>query len=150
MAALGSATVAMLANQAIAQAWQRPRPFTAHPGGTHLLTPPSPDPSFPSDHAAAAFAIAFAILVFSRRGGAAFLAAATLLALSRVALGAHYPSDVLAGAVVGFVAALLVARAGRPVVMRLALLGGRVSDPLLAPIWSRLARAASGSHAAAP
>ena len=58
-----------------------------------------PDPSFPSDHAAAAFAIAFAILAFSRRAGMRFLVAATLIGLSRIALGLHYPSDVIAGRV---------------------------------------------------
>jgi undecaprenyl-diphosphatase len=137
---LAAAAIAMVTNQAIAQLWERPRPFTAHPALTHLLSAPSPDPSFPSDHAAAAFAIAFAVLAFSGRAGIGFLAAATLIGLSRVALGLHYPSDVLAGMFVGWTAAVLVTRLGRSWIARLVSALSRVSDPLLEPVWDRLAR----------
>lgn len=137
---LAAAAIAMVTNQAIAHLWERPRPFTAHPALTHLLSAPSLDPSFPSDHAAAAFAIAFAVLAFSRRAGIGFLAAATLIGLSRVALGLHYPSDVLAGMFVGWTAAVLVTRLGRSWIARLVSALSRVSDPLLEPVWDRLAR----------
>jgi undecaprenyl-diphosphatase len=137
---LAAAAVALLSNQVISHLWERPRPFAAHRGSTHLLSAPSPDPSFPSDHAAAAFAIAFAVLAFSRRAGVFFLAAATLIGLSRIALGLHYPSDVLAGIVVGWTAAMLVTTFGRSPVGRLVALLGRVSDPVLHPVWTRLAR----------
>jgi len=101
-----------------------------------VLAARTTDPSFPSDHAAAAFAIAFAVLAFSRRAGIAFLVAAALIALSRVALGMHYPSDVLAGALVGFGAATLVTTLGRTWVVRLVVLVSRVTDPLLRPVWA--------------
>jgi membrane-associated phospholipid phosphatase len=140
--ALVAAAVAMLTNQAIAHLWDRPRPFTSHPALTHVLSARSTDPSFPSDHAAAAFAIAFAVLVFSRRAGALFLAAATLIGLSRIALGMHYPSDVLAGMLVGLGSALLVTQAGRPWIARLVALVSRLSDPLLRPVWNRIRRLA--------
>lgn len=144
VAALGSAAVALLASQAISHTWARPRPFVAHAEGTHLLAPPSIDPSFPSDHAAAAFAIAFAVLAFSRRAGFGFLAAAALIGLSRIALGVHYPADVLGGAVLGWASALFVTTLGGPWVLRLATLLGRVTDPVLAHLWQRLpARRAS-------
>jgi undecaprenyl-diphosphatase len=143
VSALAAAAVAMLTNQVISQLWERPRPFAAHPALTHLLAAPSPDPSFPSDHAAAAFAIAFAVLALSRRAGILFLASATLIALSRVALGLHYPSDVLAGMCVGWGSALLVTRAGRPWIARLVALLSRVSDPLLQPLWHRFGARAS-------
>jgi undecaprenyl-diphosphatase len=136
--ALAAAGVALLANQVISHIWDRPRPFVTHHAATQLLAAPSPDPSFPSDHAAAAFAIAFAVLAFSRYGGVAFLAAASLIGLTRIALGLHYPSDVLAGVVVGWAAALLVTRAGRRPIARLVALVSRVSDPLLEPVWNRL------------
>ncbi len=138
--ALAAAALAIVANQAISHLWERPRPFVAHPAFTHLLSAPSPDPSFPSDHAAAAFAIAFAILAFSRVAGIWFLAAATLIGLSRVALGLHYPSDVLAGMFVGWAAAVLVTRLGRPWTARLVSVLSRIFDPLLRPVWDRLAR----------
>jgi undecaprenyl-diphosphatase len=136
--ALVAAAVAMLGNQAISRIWDRPRPYETHPARDHLLSAPSPDPSFPSDHAAAAFAIGFAVLAFSRRGGLMFLAAATLIGLSRVALGMHYPSDVLAGAVVGWVAAMLVTRLGRPWIWELVAPLSRLSDALLRRLWDRL------------
>ena len=139
VSALSAAGVAMGANQVIAHVWDRPRPFTAHAAATHLLSAPSPDPSFPSDHAAVAFAIAFCVLAFSRWAGAGFLVAAAFIGLSRVALGMHYPSDVVAGVLVGWVSALLVVRLGRPFVVRITVLVARVTDPLVTPVWTRVA-----------
>jgi undecaprenyl-diphosphatase len=139
--ALASAALAMLMNQLIAHfIWDRARPYTAHPAADQLLSAPSPDPSFPSDHATAAFAIAFAVLAFSRRCGIVFLVVATLIGLSRVALGMHYPSDVLAGLFVGWLASILVTRAARSLVLRLVTLVSRISDPLLRPFWDRIPR----------
>ena len=99
--ALAAAGIGLMINQLIASLWSRDRPFVAHPGETVLVAHRSADPSFPSDHATAAFAIAFAVLFFSRRLGALFLLGATAIGVSRVLLGLHYPSDVLAGAAVG-------------------------------------------------
>jgi undecaprenyl-diphosphatase len=59
------------------------------------------DPSFPSGHAAGSFAVAAFVLTLHRPAGIALFAMATLIALSRVALGVHYPTDVIAGAVLG-------------------------------------------------
>ena len=147
--ALVAAALALIANQAIAHVWDRPRPFTTHVDATHLLSAPSPDPSFPSDHAAAAFAIAFCVLAFSRWAGIGFLSAATLIGLSRIALGMHYPTDVLAGLLVGWAAAMVVVRFGRAPIERVTALAGRLSDPIVGPVWTRAARWVSGSAAAA-
>jgi undecaprenyl-diphosphatase len=58
--------------------------------------------SFPSDHAVIFFAIATAIWMRSRLwGGFAYLWVLLLACLTRVYLGYHYPSDVVAGAAVG-------------------------------------------------
>jgi len=46
-----SAILALAIAQVIASLWDRPRPYEAHPDDAHLLLAPSPDPSFPSDHA---------------------------------------------------------------------------------------------------
>ena len=138
--ALLSASLALLANQAVAHLWERPRPFTAHPLATHLLAPASADPSFPSDHAAAAFAIAVAVLAYSTRVGVGLFAAAVLIGVSRVALGLHYPSDVVAGAAVGTVAALLVVRPARPWVEAVVRLASRLSDPVVARVRQTLTR----------
>jgi undecaprenyl-diphosphatase len=146
---LVAAALALVANQAVTHVWDRPRPFTTHVVTTHLFSAPSPDPSFPSDHAAAAFAIAFCVLAFSRWAGVGFLAAATLIGLSRIALGMHYPSDVLAGLLVGWAAALVVVHLGGPAIERVAAFAGRVSDPIVAPVWTRAASRLSESAAAA-
>jgi membrane-associated phospholipid phosphatase len=104
-AALGLAVAAVLSRLV-----DRPRPFVAHPASVHLFSAHAADPGFPSDHATAAFAIAVALLVRSRRWGALALAAATVLAITRVAMGIHYPTDVLAGAALGALAALALGR----------------------------------------
>lgn len=94
-------------NQLILLVIHRIRPYDS--GITRLLIERSADFSFPSDHATATFAIAAAFLLHaSRRVGLAFLAAACLIAYSRVHIGTHYASDVLGGAVTGVVAAFVV------------------------------------------
>ncbi|MGW1771165.1 phosphatase PAP2 family protein [Streptomyces sp. NPDC002104] len=75
---------------------------------------PAPgDWSFPSNHAAIAAAAAVALLFVSRRLGALAVAAAVLMAGSRVWVGAHYPHDVLAGLLVGALVAYVLARSVR-------------------------------------
>lgn len=94
-------------NQVILLLVHRIRPYDA--GVSHLLITPSADPSFPSDHATATFAIAAAFLVHRmRRLGIWFLAAAFLVITSRVYIGTHYVSDVLGGAATGTIAAIVV------------------------------------------
>jgi undecaprenyl-diphosphatase len=102
-----SASLALGIAQIANHLWARPRPYVAHPGDVHLFIPASVDTSFPSDHATAAFAIAMAIFLRSRRAGWLALAMAALVSLSRVAVGTHYPSDVLAGAAIGTLSALV-------------------------------------------
>jgi undecaprenyl-diphosphatase len=92
----------------ISSLWDRPRPYVAHATVSHLFVTASGDPSFPSDHATAAFAIAVSILLRSRRIGLLALAMAVVLAVARVAVGVHYPSDVVGGALIGTGAALLL------------------------------------------
>lgn len=57
--------------------------------------------SFPSGHATASFMVAFILGARFPRTRAPLFALAALVAISRVHLGCHYPSDVLAGAAVG-------------------------------------------------
>jgi len=132
--ALGSAALALLINQLIGKIWYRPRPFAAHPSA-HVWGSRSHDPSFPSDHASAAFAIAFAVFLFDRVVGAVFLVAAAVVGAGRVFIGAHYPLDVAAGCLVGLASALLVVRVARPLIAWLVGLVERATDPLLAPLW---------------
>lgn len=136
---LTAAALALLCAQVISHLWARERPFQAHPAQTLLLAPPSSDASLPSDHAGAAFAVAFSVaLVGGRRLGALFLGAATIVALTRVFAGLHYPGDAAGGTLIGFVATVAVYLAGRnrrsPIVGALS----RVTDPLTTRSWQAL------------
>jgi undecaprenyl-diphosphatase len=102
-----SALLALGVAQVIAHAWERARPYDAHPG-VHLFVARSHDSSFPSDHATAAFALAVAVFMYHRRAGWLMLGMATLVAVARVGVGTHYPADALAGALLGTLAALFV------------------------------------------
>jgi undecaprenyl-diphosphatase len=97
----------------------RPRPWLALD-----LSPPRALPtdfSFPSGHATASFTVAafLAALCASStfRGrsavAASALAIAGFIAVSRVVLGAHWPSDVLGGSVIGAAIGATAARAAR-------------------------------------
>lgn len=83
-----------------------PRPFAdgLAPNILHHVA----DSSFPSDHAALMAAVAFGLL-FGRQRGAALLlfVAAASVGWARVALGVHYPSDIVAGMALGCLAAFL-------------------------------------------
>src|SRR3954454_15684103 len=106
VAAVLSAGLGLAVGKVISELVDRARPFVADPQGVHLFSGHAADPGFPSDHATAAFAIAVAILLRKRGWGIVALIAATVLAIGRVALGVHYPSDVIAGAALGSAAAL--------------------------------------------
>ncbi len=94
--AIGVVLSALIANTAVKQAVRRPRP--ALPDLPPLISTIS-GRSYPSAHAATSFAAAGAL---SRALPAPPLyLAASAMALTRPYLGVHYPSDVLAGAVLG-------------------------------------------------
>lgn len=105
-----SAGLGLLVGKLITEVWSRPRPFVAHPGAIHLFAPHAADAGFPSDHATASVAIAATLLLRHRsRWGAIALVCAMVLIVGRVALGYHYPTDVLGGAALGTLAALFLA-----------------------------------------
>jgi membrane-associated phospholipid phosphatase len=101
-----AALVALGIGQIIGNAVDRPRPYTAIPD-LHVLVHRSSDFSFPSDHATVAGAVAVALLLCSRRIGLVAAGAALLMAWTRVYVGAHYVSDVLAGLALGGLTAWL-------------------------------------------
>lgn len=85
----------------------RHRPFE------HQLGPPSSTYSFPSGHAATSFACATVLSHYVPRYRVAFFALAALIGVSRIYNGMHYPTDVLAGAVLGVLTALLLLAGAR-------------------------------------
>lgn len=66
------------------------------------------DFSFPSGHTLVSFEGAVSIFLYRRRWGVWALALAALIAFSRLYLFVHFPTDVLAGAVLGTAVALAV------------------------------------------
>lgn len=133
--ALASAGVALLINQIVSHVWERARPTTAHADAHLYFVAPPHDPSFPSDHAAASFAIAMAVFLVSRRVGTAFFVAAAAIAIARVLIGLHYPGDIAAGALIGMASAYGVHHLARRPLTAVVSAVGRVTDPVLAPLW---------------
>jgi undecaprenyl-diphosphatase len=64
--------------------------------------------SFPSGHAITGFALAFAVSAVWPRARAVMIVYAIAIAVSRLVLLAHHPSDVVAGALLGVIGALFV------------------------------------------
>jgi undecaprenyl-diphosphatase len=139
-AAVAAAGMGLLVARMLGDVVARPRPFVAHAATIHPFLGHAPDPSFPSDHATAAFAIAVAVAVRRLGWGIPLLALAVLVALGRVFLGLHYPSDVLAGALLGGAAAVaLAARAPRELTDRAADVVGGALDGAARALRARLA-----------
>ena len=104
--------LALVVNVIFSHIWFRPRPFVVLPQGTfHQLIPHPNDASFPSDHAAGSFGFAFGV---HRRGPdwvrRSFMTLAVLVAIARVYVGVHWPTDVLAGVAIGFFSSVVAWR----------------------------------------
>ena len=89
----------------------RARPFATYPelienliGVIHV---PS-SYSFPSGHTVSAMAVAFTVLTQHKKLGSIVLVFATLMGLSRLYVGVHFPTDVYGGMIVGAIIALFV------------------------------------------
>jgi membrane-associated phospholipid phosphatase len=108
--ALAALALSVGLSVALQVALGRPRPEEVR----LILRLPAP-PSFPSGHAAAAFAWAVLAGLQQRRRPWLRLGVAAAVALSRVYLGRHYPGDALGGAILGAgVAAVIYGLAGLP------------------------------------
>ena len=103
---LGSLTSTLLKD-----VFDRARPAASGDWAALIATPSSA--SFPSGHAATAFAAATAVAMLRPRLRVAALVLAALVAASRVVLGVHYPLDVLAGSLAGAAVGALIAAVAR-------------------------------------
>lgn len=98
-------------NQGILLLVDRIRPYDL--GVTHLIVERSADPSFPSDHATVAFAIAFLLFLKRDRQAGLYLGLALLVGISRIYIGTHFATDIGGGAATALLTALAVHKAYR-------------------------------------
>ena len=106
-AALAVGTAALLVTL-LKELFDRARPPVANPGLDPIGIVPA-DASFPSGHAATAFAAAVAVALVYPRLGRPLLALAVVVALSRVYLGMHYLLDITAGTMLGIAVGIAAA-----------------------------------------
>lgn len=79
--------------------WLRPRPFIENE--VNLLIEKVNEASFPSGHAAFYFALSTVVFFYNKKTGLLFFLASLLITIYRVFVGVHWPSDILAGALIG-------------------------------------------------
>ncbi|MBU3934484.1 phosphatase PAP2 family protein [Patescibacteria group bacterium] len=84
----------------------RLRPFADN--NINLLIDRVNQQSFPSGHASFSFGLATIVYLYNKKAGIFFFAAAFLVSISRIFVGVHWPSDILAGALVGIFSGWLI------------------------------------------
>jgi len=99
-AAMAAAAVGILLFRTLKHASHRKRPCEIEPHCWSLILPPDKY-SFPSGHSITAFAIALSVGLFYPDLQVVLLLVALLIASSRIILGMHFLSDVLAGSAIG-------------------------------------------------
>jgi undecaprenyl-diphosphatase len=95
-----AAALAIVTFKLIKRTVRRKRPCHIEPHCWSMLLPPDQF-SFPSGHSMTAFAVAVSVGTFYPAIAAGLLACAACVALSRILLGMHFLSDVVAGAALG-------------------------------------------------
>lgn len=83
------------------------RPFVLNGQGTDVLIRPT-DGAFPSEHTVIAFSLAVTVFLHDRKIGWFFLVSALVIGVARVLANVHYPADIVGGAFIGTLVAVIV------------------------------------------
>lgn len=108
MVLLGGTVASYLVSVLIGFGTGRLRPFADSLEVHQLVSASFSYKSFPSSHATVAFALAMSVFLFNRTWGIPMLVAAFLVSWGRVFVGVHYPSDVVAGAILGMLGSYII------------------------------------------
>jgi len=104
---LGSAVVArFVVAEIIKRLYNHPRPYWILTN-VHLLLAKETESSFPSGHTIFVFALATGVYLYHKTLGKWLLAAAALVGIARVYAGVHWPYDIIFGAILGILTALV-------------------------------------------
>jgi len=128
----------------------RGRPFVGGEGNVFHFSHFAGNPayySFPSGHATTAFAVAMAVSAVWPQARVAMAIYALIIAVSRLVLLAHHPSDVVAGAMVGIVGTVFVRYWFAARRLGFAILSDGSIVSLVGPSSGRLKRVARGAFA---
>ncbi|MEK7061876.1 MAG: phosphatase PAP2 family protein [Patescibacteria group bacterium] len=87
--------------------WFRPRPFVLN-NVNLLIDYNAKEASFPSGHASFYFALSTIVYFYNKKIGVVFYIASLCIVLARVFIGIHWPSDILAGAIIGILVGLVL------------------------------------------
>lgn len=101
-----SAIIALIVNAIIHFIYYHPRPFVAH--HVHQLVSHVADSSFVSDHAVLVFAIFWTLFLRKTPWKYLILIWATMVGISRIYIGVHYPADIIGSILLSFATSSVV------------------------------------------